>query len=285
MIQKVFSNRFYSNALKLLLYINNRNSLYDIDDAEYLRNNDKSIRFFMKRCSAVSVGSSELEKYALRLNKNVFLNTSAVKDHPFTKEHSSEIFTIGWVGDYGNGHPSSYVFSHKRALLEITFPAIRNLLDPVRFIIIGITKEHDRSAIRDYFMQSKNIELLIPEDIDWKDEDWLYKEISKFDIGLAPLIDHEFNKAKSAYKIKQYLSCGVPALASPVGENPNFIFHGENGFLCQTDMEFERYMDFFMAMNDEDYKAFSLNAHNSAVNWRTSRYCDILIEHFSNINN
>lgn len=39
-------------------------------------------------------------------------------------------------------------------------------------------------------------------------------EISKFDIGIAPLADSPFNRARSNIKVKEYAACGTPWLAS-----------------------------------------------------------------------
>jgi hypothetical protein len=40
---------------------------------------------------------------------------------------------------------------------------------------------------------------------------------STFDIGLAPLVDTPFNRARSNVKLKEYASAGAMWLASPVG--------------------------------------------------------------------
>jgi glycosyltransferase involved in cell wall biosynthesis len=45
----------------------------------------------------------------------------------------------------------------------------------------------------------------------------LPSRISGFDIGIAPLLDIPFNRARSDIKLKEYAICGVPWLASPVG--------------------------------------------------------------------
>ena len=58
--------------------------------------------------------------------------------------------------------------------------------------------------------------------------------LSACDIGIMPLCDDAFSKGKSAYKLIQYAATGLPAIASPVGENKFFITHGENGFLANT---------------------------------------------------
>lgn len=41
--------------------------------------------------------------------------------------------------------------------------------------------------------------------------------VSGFDVGIAPLADTTFNRARSDIKLKEYAAAGVPWLASPVG--------------------------------------------------------------------
>lgn len=45
----------------------------------------------------------------------------------------------------------------------------------------------------------------------------LREHTRRFDVGIAPLIDIPFNRARSDIKLKEYAACGVPWLASPVG--------------------------------------------------------------------
>jgi hypothetical protein len=52
----------------------------------------------------------------------------------------------------------------------------------------------------------------------------LAKAVARIDIGLAPLADTPFNRSRSNVKLKEYGSCGVAWLASPVGP---YIGHGE----------------------------------------------------------
>ena len=48
-----------------------------------------------------------------------------------------------------------------------------------------------------------------------------------------PLTDDLFSRGKSAYKIIQYFGCGLPAIASPVGENRSVITP-DCGILAET---------------------------------------------------
>jgi glycosyltransferase involved in cell wall biosynthesis len=45
----------------------------------------------------------------------------------------------------------------------------------------------------------------------------LPSRIARFDIGIAPLADLRYNRARSDIKVKEYAASGVPWLASPVG--------------------------------------------------------------------
>lgn len=56
--------------------------------------------------------------------------------------------------------------------------------------------------------------------------------IAQCDIGIMPLPDSPFERGKCGYKLIQYMACGLPVVASPVGVNSEIVRHGENGFLA-----------------------------------------------------
>jgi glycosyltransferase involved in cell wall biosynthesis len=51
-----------------------------------------------------------------------------------------------------------------------------------------------------------------------------------FDVGIMPLADEPFLQAKCGCKLLQYLACGLPAIASPVGVNAAFLSASCAGF-------------------------------------------------------
>lgn len=72
-------------------------------------------------------------------------------------------------------------------------------------------------------------------------EKWtLEKDVENYqslDIGVYPLPDNEWAKAKTPFKTIQYMSVGVPTVASNVGGNREIIQDGINGFLASTKEE------------------------------------------------
>jgi glycosyltransferase involved in cell wall biosynthesis len=67
-----------------------------------------------------------------------------------------------------------------------------------------------------------------------------YRRVSKFDVGLAPLTNTTFNKAKSWLKVVEYMMLGVPAIASPLPEYKALITNGTDGFLAKNPADWER---------------------------------------------
>jgi glycosyltransferase involved in cell wall biosynthesis len=82
--------------------------------------------------------------------------------------------------------------------------------------------------------------------VDWSEATEV-AEVQRMDIGIMPLIDSPFERGKSGFKLIQYMACGLPAIASPVGANRDIINDGINGFLATTDFEWRAALDRLMA--------------------------------------
>ena len=71
----------------------------------------------------------------------------------------------------------------------------------------------------------------------WEFTEWNesseYDTIADGDIGIMPLVDDGFTRGKCAYKALQYMSCGLPVVASDVGVNREWIQETGAGFVVQ----------------------------------------------------
>lgn len=121
------------------------------------------------------------------------------------------MFTIGWIGGFGG--------DHKKSLINVVFPAIRNLNFNCKLVLLGVTDDEDLHFVRDYFKDNDKIQLDIPMNVDWQNEHLIQQNIATFDIGIATLIDNEIQRSKSGIKTKQYLNNGVPVLGTNLPEN------------------------------------------------------------------
>lgn len=265
-IQSVYKNAFYSKALKLLVKIRNKNTFYDLDDADYLRYPPELIYHFLKNCSTVTVGSSELLKNLTKFNPNTFLITCPVKDLRIVKQKRNAILTLGWIGDFAK--------EHKQSLLESVFPALKNLPFQVKLILLGVCRKEEHAFLTQYFQAFEDVFVEMPEDVDWQDETAIQEKIATFDIGIATLMDTEFSRSKSAFKLKQCLNNGVPVLSSNISENNLFIDQGKNGYVCDTADDFRKRIIEFQEMEEDDYKRFSENARNSIHRFDLKNFCE-----------
>ena len=71
--------------------------------------------------------------------------------------------------------------------------------------------------------------------------DVYYRKID-FDIGIAPLAPHVFNKSKSFIKALEYAALGIPAVVSDGPTYGDFVQHGQTGFLVKRDYEWGQYL-------------------------------------------
>ena len=83
---------------------------------------------------------------------------------------------------------------------------------------------------------SFELEAMPVERIDWSLETEV-AALQGMDIGLMPLPDDPWTRGKGGYKLLQYMSMGIPAVASPVGINSDIVENGRTGFLAFDDAE------------------------------------------------
>jgi len=70
-------------------------------------------------------------------------------------------------------------------------------------------------------------------------EDTEVANIGDCDVGVMPLVDSAFERGKCGYKLIQYMACGLPVVASPIGVNTQIVQPRVNGFLATTSAQWQ----------------------------------------------
>ncbi|MSR76129.1 MAG: glycosyltransferase [Candidatus Ryanbacteria bacterium] len=213
-------------------YILGKSLIYDLDDAEWVHSRFKTI-LLARFANAVFAGSEIIEQWARRHNTRVVSVPTVVDAElyaSFRVEYGQrEISTIGWVGT-GKGHFQDGHFHMIRPALDMLARESH-----FRFVIIG---SQNHQPLKDYF-KGAAFEVVFAGELDWSDPSAVPSAIHQyqFDVGLMPTKDTPFNRAKCAFKAIEYMACGVPVVASPVGENTRVVEDGVTGFHARTDIE------------------------------------------------
>lgn len=72
-------------------------------------------------------------------------------------------------------------------------------------------------------------------------------DVATMDIGLMPLPDTEWTRAKCSLKMLQYLACGLPVCVSPIGMNQEILEQASVGFGPRT---MDEWVDALLALCD-----------------------------------
>ena len=258
-VQRVSSFGFYARLLKVLIRFRKRTHYfyYDLDDAIYEEMaNDAQIRWFMQHFHQVIVGSEELVRYAKQWNSNVRLITTPVVSTDLKASPTfSDRLTLGFIGCYWG--------THYQNMQDWVLPALIELDFPVTLEIIGAEKDKERQ-LTEKFLAGSSVTLVFKAINDWMDEDEINTAMMNWDLGLAPLNDTVVCRAKSAFKVKQYLNMGIPAVSTIVGENPKFIQNRHNGFLYETIDELKMILTNYYHLSEQERILFRNKAKNSA---------------------
>lgn len=70
--------------------------------------------------------------------------------------------------------------------------------------------------------------------------------IAECDVGVMPLRDTPWEQGKCAYKLIQYMACGLPTVASPIGANRDVVIEGVTGFFADTANEWVEKMELLL---------------------------------------
>jgi glycosyltransferase involved in cell wall biosynthesis len=179
----------------------------------------QSIDFVMRNASLVTAGNRYLADHAVSAGaKRVELLPTVIdldRYHVAAPLDRPEV-TVGWIGS-----PST------QGYLTLLAPVLAALQQKYRLRVVTIGAN------------SPNLSGVALQAKTWA-EDTEVDDLADFDIGVMPLPDEPWERGKCGYKLIQYMACGKPVVASPVGVNCEIVSHGSSGFLASTTEEWHQ---------------------------------------------
>lgn len=180
----------------------------------------RKIAALVRRAAVVVVGNRYLASYAKQAGARTVVHVPTCVDEARylpAGERASPAgpMTVGWIGT-----------PHTARFLQVVRDVLATLVaeGQLRVRLIGAGDAAPLAC--DY------------ASVPW-DESTEVAELQGLDCGIMPLVDEPFERGKSGYKLIQYMACGLPVVASPVGANREIVEDGVTGFLATSPAQWE----------------------------------------------
>jgi glycosyltransferase involved in cell wall biosynthesis len=195
---------------------------------------------------AVTVTNEHLAAIVAKYNPNVHVLPNCVDATWLTHERPrAERVTVGWAGGSSHANDFASVRSELRAFLR------RNPEVDAHFIGANHGPTVGRPDARHSGWKANLVEYLYTID---------------FDLGIAPLAAHVFNRSKSDLKVLEYATLGIPVVASDYGPYSSSVQHGVTGLLVKYPHEWGKYLR--LLVNDDAMRA---QMGENARRWAATR--------------
>ena len=173
----------------------------------------------MRNAGLVIAGNDYLCDHARATGSRAVSHLPSVVDlerYGVAPRRRGQPFTIGWIGS-----PTTAGY------LALVAPALARMCteDGCRIVIVGA---------------GNRVPSDLPADVRPWSEDTEVEEIQAFDVGIHPIPNDSWTRGKCGLKIVQYMACGKPVVASPVGINTELVHCGENGLFAETEEDWIR---------------------------------------------
>lgn len=212
--------------------------IYDFDDAIWIPSVSEANRLagFVKWFSKVgaickwshkiSAGNEYLANWAKQYNHQVAIMPTSVdmekrfnrvkygnNEDSEARSYTKDKVVIGWTGSHST-----------LKYLDFIVPILQRLNEEFDFEFLVICNQPPSFSLKSMRF------------IKWQ-EGTEIEDLLQMDIGVMPLYADVWSEGKCGFKLIQYLSLGIPAVASPVGVNNIIIEDDKNGYLCKSEKE------------------------------------------------
>lgn len=207
--------------------------LFDVDDAIWLlsEGHERAVRAIAAHSSCVVAGNDFLAEWFSSVAPEVERVWTAVDTDRFKPAPPHDRFVVGWAG---SASTLGYLGAVSRPL--------------GRFL--AATPEARFQVLADFAPRLPHIPPERVEFIPWSpgvETDFM----QQLSVGIMPLPDTDWGRGKCAFKMLQYLSCGVPAVVSPVGMGAQVLAMADVGLAACTE---DDWLDALLALyGDRDH--------------------------------
>lgn len=195
----------------------------DVDDAIFLHRDGKPAKRLAELSTLVLAGNPFLADWFSQWQSNVQLLPTSIDTHRFTPGElvtdNKSTVVIGWTGSHTN----------LRYL---------NLIEPALNRVLTARPNTRLHVVCD---KAPALSSLPQGQLSWSPwhPDQEVSEVQGFDIGIMPLVDGDWERGKCAFKALQYMACGKPVVASPVGVNAQLLADQTIGFAAKDNAQWE----------------------------------------------